>query len=99
MRYISEENLKKWILHENCDEGCGYIDERDIESMEWEEIDDVFKDIKQEIAYKKEIHDKDTHIERVKRCEHCKYKDYVLESAECGECLRGIKDYYVPEGD
>ena len=39
MRYISEENLKKWILHENCDEGCGYIDERDIIDMEWVEDD------------------------------------------------------------
>ena len=37
MKYISEENLRKWILTENCDDGCGYIDERDLVNMEWEE--------------------------------------------------------------
>ena len=38
MRYISEENLRQHIIIEGCDEGCGYIDERDLEGMEWEEI-------------------------------------------------------------
>lgn len=37
MKYISEENLRKWILTENCNDGCGYIDERDLVNMEWEE--------------------------------------------------------------
>ena len=37
MKYISEENLRKWILTENCNDGCGYIDERDLVGMEWEE--------------------------------------------------------------
>ena len=37
MKYISEENLRKWILTENCNDGCGYIDERDLVDMEWEE--------------------------------------------------------------
>ncbi len=37
MKYISEKNLRKWILTENCDNGCGYIDERDLVDMEWEE--------------------------------------------------------------
>ena len=36
MRYISEENLRKHIISEGCDEGCGYIDERDLPNMEWE---------------------------------------------------------------
>ena len=36
MRYVSEEELRKWILKEGCDEGCGYIDERDLEQMQWE---------------------------------------------------------------
>lgn len=40
MRYISEENLRKWIQTDGCDEGCGYIDERDLENMEWESEDD-----------------------------------------------------------
>ena len=38
MRYISEENLRQHIIIEGCDESCGYIDERDLEGMEWEEI-------------------------------------------------------------
>ena len=37
MKYISEENLRKWILTENCNDGCGYIGERDLVDMEWEE--------------------------------------------------------------
>ena len=54
MEYISIEDLKKWIIRDNCDEGCGYIDERDIVSMEWVE-DNLFipirviEDIKTEI--------------------------------------------------
>ena len=37
MKYINEKNLRKWILTENCNDGCGYIDERDLVNMEWEE--------------------------------------------------------------
>lgn len=36
MRWITEENLRKWIITDG-DKGCGYIDERDIDSMEWVE--------------------------------------------------------------
>lgn len=39
MKWISEEDLKKHIIRDNCDEGCGYIDERDIIDMEWVEDD------------------------------------------------------------
>lgn len=39
MKWISEEDLKKHIIRDNCDTGCGYIDERDIIDMEWVEDD------------------------------------------------------------
>ena len=58
MRYISEEDLRKYIIKDDVDEGCGYIDERDIPNMEWIE-DDVFisvsviEDIKAEIEVEK----------------------------------------------
>ena len=42
MRYVSEEELRKWILKEGCDEGCGYIDERDLEQMQWVESPNNF---------------------------------------------------------
>lgn len=29
-RLIDEEELKKYIMHDGCDKGCGYIDERDL---------------------------------------------------------------------
>lgn len=29
-RLIDEKELKKHIIRDNCDEGCGFIDERDI---------------------------------------------------------------------
>ena len=38
MKYISEDDLRKHIIKDNCDDGCGYIDERDMDSMEW--VDD-----------------------------------------------------------
>lgn len=37
-RYISETNLRKWIITDGCVEGHGYIDESDINSMEWEKV-------------------------------------------------------------
>ncbi len=54
MKWISEEDLRKHIINDNCDEGCGYIDERDIIDMEWVEDDkfiplSVIKGIKAEI--------------------------------------------------
>ena len=35
MKYISEEELRKWIITDGCVEGHGYIDEDDINSMDW----------------------------------------------------------------
>lgn len=29
-RLIDEEELKEYIIYDGCDEGCGYIDERDL---------------------------------------------------------------------
>ena len=32
-KYISLEELNKHIIRDGCDDGCGYIDERDIASI------------------------------------------------------------------
>ncbi len=47
------------------------------------------------------LEENETIIERVERCGYCKYKNYLLgnSNSECIECLKGITDYYVPEGD
>lgn len=29
-RFIDEEELQKYIMHDGCEKGCGYIDERDL---------------------------------------------------------------------
>ena len=29
-RLIDEEELQEYIIHEGCEKGCGYIDERDL---------------------------------------------------------------------
>ena len=29
-RLIDEEELEKYIIHDDCEKGCGYIDERDL---------------------------------------------------------------------
>lgn len=29
-RLIDEEELEKYIIHDGCEKGCGYIDERDL---------------------------------------------------------------------
>lgn len=33
-RLFDEEELQKYIMHDGCDEGCGYIDERDLKYIQ-----------------------------------------------------------------
>lgn len=33
-RFIDEEELKKYIMHDGCERGCGYIDERDLKYIQ-----------------------------------------------------------------
>ena len=40
MKYISEEDLRAHLINDGCDDGCGYLDERDIPSLPWIELDE-----------------------------------------------------------
>lgn len=33
-RLIDEEELEKYIMHDGCEKGCGYIDERDLKYIQ-----------------------------------------------------------------
>ena len=33
-RLIDEEDLEKYIMHDGCEKGCGYIDERDLKYIQ-----------------------------------------------------------------
>jgi hypothetical protein len=33
-RFIDEEELQKYIMHDGCEKGCGYIDERDLKYIQ-----------------------------------------------------------------
>ena len=33
-RLFDEEELQKYIMHDGCDKGCGYIDERDLKYIQ-----------------------------------------------------------------
>ena len=37
MRWISEEELRKWLITDGCAEGHGYIDEDDFVCMDWQD--------------------------------------------------------------
>lgn len=41
MKYIALEELQKYIIHDRCDEGCGYIDERDIAAIPTVDLDKI----------------------------------------------------------
>ena len=45
MKYIALEELQKYIIHDGCDEGCGYIDERDIAAIPTVELDKIRAEI------------------------------------------------------
>ena len=36
--YIKKSDLEKHIIREGCDEGCGYIDERDLKNIPTYEV-------------------------------------------------------------
>ena len=40
MKYISEADLRANLINDGCDDGCGYLDERDISSLPWIEVND-----------------------------------------------------------
>ena len=40
MKYVSEEDLRAHLINDGCDDGCGYLDERDIHSLPWRELDE-----------------------------------------------------------
>lgn len=44
MRYISEADLRAYLINDGCDDGCGYLDERDISSLPWIELDEDEKE-------------------------------------------------------
>ena len=33
-RFFDEEELRKYIMHDGCEKGCGYIDERDLKHIQ-----------------------------------------------------------------
>lgn len=33
-RLIDEQELQKYIMHDGCEKGCGYIDERDLKYIQ-----------------------------------------------------------------
>ena len=38
IKYIEKSELEKHIIREGCDEGCGYIDERDLKNMRYSSL-------------------------------------------------------------
>ena len=40
MKYVSEEDLRAHLITDNCEDGCGYLDERDMLSLPWIELDE-----------------------------------------------------------
>ena len=45
MKYIALEELEKHIIHDGCDEGCGYIDERDLAAIPTVNLDKIRAEI------------------------------------------------------
>ena len=45
MKYIALEELQKHIIHDGCDEGCGYIDERDLATIPTVNLDKIRAEI------------------------------------------------------
>ena len=45
MKYIALEELQKYIIHDGCDEVCGYIDERDIAAIPTVDLDKIRAEI------------------------------------------------------
>ena len=45
MKYIALEELQKHIIRDGCDEGCGYIDERDIAAIPTVDLDKIRTEI------------------------------------------------------
>ena len=37
MKYVSEDELRKWLITDGCVEGHGYIDEDDFVCMNWQD--------------------------------------------------------------
>ena len=54
MRYVSERNLRKWIITDGCEPGHGYIDEDDLNSMEWE-TNIVHTEVLDQIMWERDI--------------------------------------------
>ena len=40
MKYVSEADLRAYLINDGCDDECGYLDERDIPSLPWIELDE-----------------------------------------------------------
>lgn len=56
-RLFDEEELKKYIMHDGCDKGCGYIDERDLKYVSPVEAipkANVYKAIQEMMKYEHE---------------------------------------------
>ena len=47
MKYIALKDLEKHIIHDGCDEGCGYIDERDLAAIPTVDLDKIRAEIEQ----------------------------------------------------
>ena len=52
MKYIALEELQKYIIHDGCDEGCGYIDERDIAAISTVDLDKIRAEIEFEVDHR-----------------------------------------------
>lgn len=56
-RLFDEEELQKYIMHDGCDKGCGYIDERDLKYIQTVEAipkANVYKAIQEVMKYEHE---------------------------------------------